>query len=58
MLSVFRHDFEVVKEGRILYFLSGYRRFYSFNIITVSYNITTRCDQFDSGRFWDILSGW
>jgi len=27
MLSVIRPDFEVVKEGRILNFLSGYRRF-------------------------------
>jgi hypothetical protein len=33
MLSVIRQDFEVVKEGRIFYFLSGYRRFslYLFN---------------------------
>ena len=27
MLSVFRPSFKVVKEGRILHFVSGYRRF-------------------------------
>jgi hypothetical protein len=57
MLSVFRPDFEVVREGRILYFVSGYRRFKSFLRIGLSYIITTRPHQFDPGRFWDILSG-
>jgi hypothetical protein len=27
MLSVIRPDFEVVKEGQILHFISGYRKF-------------------------------
>jgi|BarGraNGADG00312_1021997.scaffolds.fasta_scaffold94168_1 hypothetical protein len=33
MLSVIRPDFEVVKEGRILHFVSGYRKF-EFAFIT------------------------
>jgi hypothetical protein len=33
MLSKIRPDFEVVKEGRILHFVSGYRRF-EFAFIT------------------------
>jgi len=56
-LSFIRPLFEVVKEGRILNFLSGYRRFYSILIIDV-FIISPRCHQFDSGRFWDIFWRW
>jgi hypothetical protein len=33
MLYVFRPDFEVVREGRILHFVSGYRRFEFADIV-------------------------
>jgi hypothetical protein len=34
MLSVIRLSFEVVKEGWILYFVSGYRRFVGYDRTT------------------------
>jgi len=49
MLCPFRPSFEVVKEGRILHLVSGYRRFYSSLRIDASNHITAKRHQFDSG---------
>ena len=45
----------MVKGGRILNFVSGYRRFYSFLRIEVSCYFTTIQHPFDSGYLWSIL---
>jgi hypothetical protein len=60
MLSVIRPNFEVVKEGRILHFISGYRRFDFFLKIDVSNYISIKPHQFDmvnSKTFWLIGKG-
>jgi hypothetical protein len=54
MLGIIRPVFILVKEGRILHFVSGYRRIYSFFRIDVSCYFTTIQHPFDSGYLWSI----
>jgi hypothetical protein len=51
MFRVFRPSFEVVKEGRILHFVSGDRKFYSILTINVPYYFT----QMSPVLFWVVL---
>ena len=55
MWSIIRPFPEMVKEGRILPFVSGYRRFYPSLRIDASYYFTAKRQQFGSGLIWSIL---
>jgi hypothetical protein len=55
MLSEIRPSFEVVKEGRILNFISGYRRFVVNEILNLNLNLNLIRFAPCFGKKWIVL---